>query len=647
MRDRHTGHPRGFGFVTFADEDAATAAASRRHDLDGRQVEAKRAVPRSEGSSASAAGHSASFTATPRGQRYNDGATQGPPHRAHHTTKCKVFVGGLPSGCGGEEFRNYFSQFGEVVDAQVMIDHNTGNSRGFGFVTFASEATVNAVVGPGKSNTDHEIMGKCVEVKRAEPKGASQDRRHNRDSYNQGGGRAGGGASQNEALPHSGANGRGANAAAAAAAAYYSNYPASLAEQYGAYYNNPQWQQYYAAMGYNFNFPQSYNPYQQYLQAYMNTQASANGAGGSAGMPANAASPNAPGTGGKLSFVLLLARERICLDFDEERKICLLLSVTNSLGCLLSRAVVCVCSTCFPLFSKRCLRKVISLFADQFSNTNQGVTVSVCLAAFFGACARVLRLSCGKYEGMIQVALRSGRDDGDGLGARARAIPRCAGAMQLERQVERSRVTRAQSQRKPQTGEERDDGELNGAAHVRDVRRTLVHHVCQQAGAHTPGGGAYREQRREHVVEKPVARHRREQREEQRERDTAGERETREKTRARQKGGQGGRQSGRDAFAPPDGEQHALGVAQAGIAQVRVGVDVEAPGVEMREQQRGDDGDGGERERTRRETRGVQRESGRRRRRTHRARAAGGRWGGGGGGGAMARAGAAAGIARL
>ncbi|PXF48863.1 putative RNA-binding protein [Gracilariopsis chorda] len=298
MRDRHTGHPRGFGFVTFADEDAATAAASRRHDLDGRQVEAKRAVPRSEGSSASTApGHNPSFPAAPRGQRYND-APGAPPHRAHHTTKCKVFVGGLPSGCGGEEFRAYFSQFGEVIDAQVMIDHNTGNSRGFGFVTFANEATVNAVVGPGKSNTDHEIMGKCVEVKRAEPKGVSQDRRHNRDSYNQGAGRAGASASQNDGLPHSGANGSGANAAAAAAAAYYSNYPASLAEQYGAYYNSPQWQQYYAAMGYNFNFPQSYNPYQQYLQAYMNTQASANGTGGSAAMPANAASPNAPGAGG-------------------------------------------------------------------------------------------------------------------------------------------------------------------------------------------------------------------------------------------------------------------------------------------------------------------------------------------------------------
>eukprot|EP00171_Calliarthron_tuberculosum_P009237 IDg9237t1 len=289
MRDRHTGHPRGFGFVTFADDAVAGSAASRRHDLDGRQVEAKRAVPRNEfgggmgGHQAPQSHHNSgamgssnhgygsrsgvqNYRAGTDGTGYggmSQGSGGGGGMRNHHTTKCKVFVGGLPSSCGSEEFRNYFQTFGEVVDAQVMIDHNTGNSRGFGFVTFASEATVEQVVGPGRSNTRHEIMGKNVEVKRAEPKGANSERRH-RDNYGAGGGvganvrGTGGGNSSNIG----GNSDAGGNAATAAAAAYY-NYPgASLAEQYGAYYNNPQWQQYYAAMGYNFNaYPQGYNPY--------------------------------------------------------------------------------------------------------------------------------------------------------------------------------------------------------------------------------------------------------------------------------------------------------------------------------------------------------------------------------------------------
>lgn len=342
MRDRHTGHPRGFGFVTFAEEESAVAAASRRHDLDGRQVEAKRAVPRNESNQATAIGGNvasglgsgglASGGAHSAGGMYGrqasqvsrisssdsgvvgGGNTSSSGHRGHHSTRCKVFVGGLPSGCGVDEFRSYFSQFGEVVDAQVMIDHNTGNSRGFGFVTFANESIVNAVVGQGKSNTDHEIMGKCVEVKRAEPKGPPNDRRnsHRNDNYSTGGvsgsgaggggGGSGGGGLRGSAGGNDGglrtnavSNGVATNAAAAAAAAYYSNYPTSLAEQYGAYYNNPQWQQYFAAMGFNFNhYPQGFTPYQQYLQAYMNNTNAASGGGGGAAASSGAGNVSLP-----------------------------------------------------------------------------------------------------------------------------------------------------------------------------------------------------------------------------------------------------------------------------------------------------------------------------------------------------------------
>ncbi len=147
MRDRHTGHPRGFGFVTYDDEAVADRVAAERHELDGRQVEAKRAVPRSECAPAARVAHA-------------------------RATK-KVFVGGLPATCGQEQIVDYFSRFGEIADAQVMYDHHTGNSRGFGFVTFVSEATVDRVV----ECDDHDIMGKFVDVKRAEPRQVLDARR--------------------------------------------------------------------------------------------------------------------------------------------------------------------------------------------------------------------------------------------------------------------------------------------------------------------------------------------------------------------------------------------------------------------------------------------------------------------------------------
>lgn len=147
MRDRHSGHPRGFGFVSYDDEAIADRVAAERHELDGRQVEAKRAVPRSECV---------------------------PATRTHMRATKKVFVGGLPSICGDTELYEYFARFGDIAESQVMYDHQTSNSRGFGFVTFSNETTVDRVV-----NMDHDIMGKFVEVKRAEPKQVLEARRNN------------------------------------------------------------------------------------------------------------------------------------------------------------------------------------------------------------------------------------------------------------------------------------------------------------------------------------------------------------------------------------------------------------------------------------------------------------------------------------
>jgi len=61
---------------------------------------------------------------------------------------------------------DYFSKWGIVKDAVVMIDKNTYASRGFGFVTFELESSVDKVLREG-----HAIKGKYIECKRAEPKG--------------------------------------------------------------------------------------------------------------------------------------------------------------------------------------------------------------------------------------------------------------------------------------------------------------------------------------------------------------------------------------------------------------------------------------------------------------------------------------------
>lgn len=50
----------------------------------------------------------------------------------------KIFVGGLSWGTDDDGLREAFSAFGDVTDAVVIKDRDTGRSRGFGFVTFSS-----------------------------------------------------------------------------------------------------------------------------------------------------------------------------------------------------------------------------------------------------------------------------------------------------------------------------------------------------------------------------------------------------------------------------------------------------------------------------------------------------------------------------
>ncbi|KAL8217352.1 hypothetical protein R6Q57_020725 [Mikania cordata] len=159
MMDKITGRPRGFGFVTFANPADADKVMEQDHVIDGRPVEVKRTVPREN--------------------------AQG--SRGVSRTK-KIFVGGIPLTLTEDELREYFSNYGAIIEHQIMLDHVTGRSRGFGFVTFDSEEAVDKIFADGQI---HELGGKQVEIKRAEPKRGgdfSYDNRHGGGSKSYGGG---------------------------------------------------------------------------------------------------------------------------------------------------------------------------------------------------------------------------------------------------------------------------------------------------------------------------------------------------------------------------------------------------------------------------------------------------------------------------
>lgn len=82
----------------------------------------------------------------------------------------KIFVGGVSQEATEQDFKSFFMQFGRVVDATLMMDKDTGRPRGFGFVTFDSEAAVEACLAG-----DLQILGKPIEVKKAQPRGNMKD----------------------------------------------------------------------------------------------------------------------------------------------------------------------------------------------------------------------------------------------------------------------------------------------------------------------------------------------------------------------------------------------------------------------------------------------------------------------------------------
>ncbi|KAF2309608.1 hypothetical protein GH714_004241 [Hevea brasiliensis] len=162
-KDKNTRSPRGFGFVTFSDPTFADKALQDSHVILGRTVEVKKAIPKTvqlqlqqlQQQQSPNQQKSSGFSENSSNSNGND-----------YFTAKKIFVGGLSSSLTEEQFQNYFQSFGKIVDVVVMQDSLTNRPRGFGFVTFDSEESVEKVM----LNSFHELNGRLVEVKRAVPK---------------------------------------------------------------------------------------------------------------------------------------------------------------------------------------------------------------------------------------------------------------------------------------------------------------------------------------------------------------------------------------------------------------------------------------------------------------------------------------------
>ena len=100
----------------------------------------------------------------------------------------KLYVGNLSYSVTASELQEMFSEFGQVVSAEVIEDRHTGQSKGFGFVEMSSDEDAQSAVA-ALDNREHG--GRTLKVNEARPREECGPRGGGGGGYRGGGGGGG------------------------------------------------------------------------------------------------------------------------------------------------------------------------------------------------------------------------------------------------------------------------------------------------------------------------------------------------------------------------------------------------------------------------------------------------------------------------
>ena len=96
----------------------------------------------------------------------------------------KLYVGNLAYSVRDDDLQQAFGEFGAVTSAKVMMDRDTGRSKGFGFVEMGSDSEAQAAI---NGMNGQALEGRAIVVNEARP------REERPGGFGGGGGRSGGG----------------------------------------------------------------------------------------------------------------------------------------------------------------------------------------------------------------------------------------------------------------------------------------------------------------------------------------------------------------------------------------------------------------------------------------------------------------------
>lgn len=146
----YEGRPRGFGFIQMGEDDLKKAIEGMHgKELDGRTLTVTVSLPK---------------------------GTKSEPKQT------KLYVGNLSWGTEEGPLRELFEEYGKVVDCYIPTDRETGQHRGFAFVSMEPEDALRAA-----DETDgYELDGRILRVNEAQPKGSGQSYAKGNDGYDGG-----------------------------------------------------------------------------------------------------------------------------------------------------------------------------------------------------------------------------------------------------------------------------------------------------------------------------------------------------------------------------------------------------------------------------------------------------------------------------
>lgn len=82
------------------------------------------------------------------------------------SNQSKAYVGNISYNTTEENLQDFFSDCGEITEIKVISDYETGRSKGFAFVTFDSEDSLNSAI----EKSGQDLDGRTIKVNKAQQK---------------------------------------------------------------------------------------------------------------------------------------------------------------------------------------------------------------------------------------------------------------------------------------------------------------------------------------------------------------------------------------------------------------------------------------------------------------------------------------------